>query len=70
MGEYRTAQILIPTCSLCLNKIGPDGAMAMSSVNWLVGTGFVSRYRLQPRVGVLKAQWVGVRPLHPLFLSY
>ena len=31
--------------------IDPDGAMVMSSVNGLVGTGFVSRYRLQPRAG-------------------
>ena len=30
---------------------GPDGAVAMSSANGLVGTGFVSRYRLQPRAG-------------------
>ena len=29
----------------------PDGAVAMSSANGLVGTGFVSRYRLQPRAG-------------------
>ena len=27
---------------------GPDGAMAKSLANGLVGTGFVSRYRLQP----------------------
>ena len=36
-----------------------DGAVVMSSANGLVGTGFASRYRLEPR-------WVGVRPLHPL----
>ena len=30
---------------------GPDGAVAMSSANGLVGTGFTSRYRLQPRAG-------------------
>ena len=29
-----------------------EGAVAMSSVNGLVGTGFVSQYRLQPRAGV------------------
>ena len=29
---------------------GPDGAVAMSSTNGLVGTGFASQYRLQPRV--------------------
>ena len=28
-----------------------DGAVAMSSANGLVGTGFASRYRLQPRAG-------------------
>ena len=27
----------------------PDSAVVMSSANGLVGTGFVSRYRLQPR---------------------
>ena len=32
-------------------RTGPDGAVATSSVNGLVGTGFASRYRLQPRVG-------------------
>ena len=30
---------------------GPDGAVVMSSANGLVGTGFASRYRLQPRAG-------------------
>ena len=29
----------------------PDGAVAKSLANGLVGTGFVSRYRLQPRAG-------------------
>ena len=47
-------------------KTGPDGAVVMSSDNGLVDTGFVSRYRLQHRAGLLKAQWVGARPLHPL----
>ena len=28
---------------------GPNGAVAMSPANGLVGTGFASRYRLQPR---------------------
>ena len=28
-----------------------DGAVAKSSANGLVGTGFASRYQLQPRVG-------------------
>ena len=30
---------------------GPDGAVAMLSDNGLVGTGFASRYRFQPRAG-------------------
>ena len=30
---------------------GPDGAAVMSSANGLVGVGFASRYRLQPRAG-------------------
>ena len=42
--------------------IGMSSAVAMSSANGLVGTG----YRFQPRAGFVKAQWVGVRPLHPL----
>ena len=35
-------------------KEGRDDAVAMSSVNGLVDTGFASRYRLQPRVGFFK----------------
>ena len=31
----------------CSVGTGPDGAVAMSSANALVGTGFASRYRLQ-----------------------
>ena len=31
--------------------ISPDGAVAMSSVNGLVGPGFASRYRFLPRAG-------------------
>ena len=27
----------------------PDGTVALSSANGLVGSGFASRYRLQPR---------------------
>ena len=34
------------------NITGPGGAMAMLSVNELVGTGFASRYWLQHRTGV------------------
>ena len=37
------------TCSRPGVKIGSDGAVAMSSINGLVGTGFKSRYRFQPR---------------------
>ena len=29
--------------------IGPDGAVAKSSANWLVGTRFAYRYWIQPR---------------------
>ena len=45
----------------CVNRrwTGPDGAN-------VIGTAFASRYRLQPRSCFLKAQWVDVRPLHPL----
>ena len=36
--------------SHCATEAGyPCGVSAMSSVNRLVGTGFASRYRLQPR---------------------
>ena len=35
-----------------LNRItSPDGAVAKSLTNVLVGTGFASRYRIQPRTG-------------------
>ena len=37
---------------LLIRKTGADGAVVMSSANGLVGTGFASRYRLQPRVGL------------------
>ena len=33
-----------------------DGAVAKSSVNGLIGTGFASRYRLQPRTGLLRKE--------------
>ena len=37
---------------LLLHRVtGPDGAVAMSSTNELVGTGVASPYRLQPRAG-------------------
>ena len=32
-------------------KTDTDGTVAMSSANGLVGTGFATRYRLQPRAG-------------------
>ena len=34
-----------------LLQTGPDGAVVMSLANGLVGTGFASWYRLQPRAG-------------------
>ena len=45
------------------NTTGPDGTMAKSSPNGLVGTGFASWYWLQRRVFFLQAQWIDVRPL-------
>ena len=54
----------INACTSHSINIGVDGAVVMSSTNGLAGTGFASRYRLQP--GFLKAQWVGVWPLQPL----
>ena len=32
-------------------SISPDGAVAISLANRLVGTGFILRYQLQPRAG-------------------
>ena len=51
--------LLVPIClcdgvykgSLYTNDTGPYGTVVMSSANMLVGTGFVSRYWLQPRAG-------------------
>ena len=40
--------------NLRLKETDPDGAVVMSSANRLVGTGFASRYRLQPRAGFLR----------------
>ena len=34
-----------------VNSAGPDGAVDVSSASGLVGTGFTSRYRLQPTAG-------------------
>ena len=45
---------------------GPDDTVAMSAANGLVGTGFATRYLLHTQSGFLKAQLVGIRPLHPL----
>ena len=42
--------------------------VVISSAKGLVGTGFASRYRLKPRTGFLKTQWVDVWPLHPLLM--
>ena len=45
----------------------PDGAVTKSSANGLVGTGFASGFVCTPTYSrFVKAQWVGVRPLHPL----
>ena len=52
---------------MLIHITGPDGAVGKLSANELVGTGFTSRYQLHSRARFLKAQWVGVRPLH--FLS-
>ena len=43
---------------------GTDGTVGM------VGTGIASRYRLHARAGFLKAQLVGVRPLHRVNTNY
>ena len=51
---------------VCMSSTGHDGVVAKSLANGLGGTGFTSQYWLKPRMGFLKAQWVGVRPLHPL----
>ena len=37
-------------------RAGPDGAVAMSSANMLVDTGFTSRYRLQSSINLLRLQ--------------
>ena len=37
---------------ISISLTGPDGAVAMSSANGLVGTGFASLYHLQPRAGI------------------
>ena len=38
-------------CVAAFDYTGPDGAVAKTSANMLVGTGFTSRYRLQHRAG-------------------
>ena len=38
-----------------LDSTGPDGVVAQSSFNGLIGSGFASRYRLQPRGFFLKS---------------
>ena len=43
LGRYKEENLLART--------GPNGAVAMSLANGLVGTGFTSQYRLQPRTG-------------------
>ena len=44
--------VLIDVPILFKQITGPDCAVAMSSANRLVGTGFASRYRLRPRAGI------------------
>ena len=44
-------EVVIFVSCMMTGPDGPDGAVVMSSANGLVGTGFASRYRLQPRVG-------------------
>ena len=39
---------------LLCHETGPDGAVAKSSANGLVGTGFASRYQFQPGAGVYR----------------
>ena len=52
---YATKLYLYPVSSYdnvpSFSSTGPDGAVVMSSTKGLVGTGFASRYRLQPRAG-------------------
>ena len=43
--------ILVNNIGEGLGATGPDAAVVMSSANRLVGTGFASRYRLQPIAG-------------------
>ena len=50
--RFQAAKIrLIYNTRFYYQETGPDGAVVMPSANSLVGTGFVSRYRLQPRAG-------------------
>ena len=52
MSGSATVYIYIYILYLTLARpTGPDGAVVMSSANGLVGTGFASRYRHQPRAG-------------------
>ena len=45
----KTFHSFIPHWLITTAVTGSDGAMAMTSANGLVGTGFASRYRFQPR---------------------
>ena len=58
MSTYIYTHIYIHTYALAQRYTPPtiyatssDGAVVMSSANGPVGTGFASRYRLQPRAG-------------------
>ena len=81
--DYYTVRLLhSPWCKISLPDLhnlmhsmhqsltSPDGAVAKSNANGLVGTGFTSWYHFQSRVVFLKTQWVGVRPLHPLLYHW
>ena len=49
LGSHLTYLYRVTVSSyLSVREAGPDGAVATSSANGVVGTGFASRYRLNP----------------------
>ena len=57
VGEAIWGTYLCPAINTVQNRAtgtGPDGAVALSSANGLVGTGFAFRYRLKLRAGFLE----------------
>ena len=46
----KMVHIIIKDPLLLIRKSSPDGTVAKSLANGLVGTGFASRYWLQPRL--------------------